>query len=512
MDNHAAIFVWRKQMNTIYTYSTDTYLLKNWVKVGQTMQELTRIRIDQQDGTSSPEPLRLLKEWSVPNKVTDKAIHKQLKSMGCKEVRLDKKREWFECTVEDVDVAINSILYGVARPNSFTPRQEQTDCVNKAVRYFKKGGSEFLVNAKMRFGKTFASYLVAEELKIKSMLILTYKPAVRSAWQEDLDTHIRFDGWNYSSGNGYEVSHNAKVNVIFASFQDLNDFNKSKWKGILSHKFDLLVVDEMHYGSETERAKLTMSNLQYDKALYVSGTPLDAIISGRFNEDNTFTWSYADEQRKRTLEEKTGWKSEVYRWLPPMEIHTFEVSADAKKASLAYTGEEQFTMTKMFGSDNGKKFNDEPTVKLFLDQVFGRGAVRKSQSPIRTCAADHILFVMPPSVNSVNAMCNILKRLVGHEYDIINVAGNNIYSLDKVKQHIEYYPKTITVTCGRFNTGVTVPEWDAVYMLGDGKAPETYFQTIFRVQSPDKRRGKEKCFVFDFNPERVLELVYTYES
>ena len=193
-----------------------------------------------------------------------------------------------------------------------------------------------------------------------------------------------------------------------------------------------------------------------------------------------------------------------------MEIHTFEVCADAKKACLAYTGEEQFTMTKMFGSSDGVKFNDEPTVKLFIDQVFGRGAVKKIHSPVRTCAADHMLFVMPPNVKSVNAFCNLLDRMVGEEYHIINVAGNNIKSLTKVKRHIQHYEKTITVTCGRFNTGVTVPEWDVVFMLGDGSAPETYFQTIFRVQSPDKRRGKEKCYVFDFNPERVLELVYTY--
>ena len=497
-------------MNIIYAYTTDTYHSRGWLKVGQTGQESAEERIAQQDGTSNPEPLVLRKFWNVSNKITDKKIHKQLRAMGRKEVRLDKNREWFECTIEDVDTAINILLFGVARPNSFEPRKEQSDCVDKAVSYFNNGGEEFLVNAKMRFGKTFVSYLIAKEMNVKSILVVTYKPAVNASWQEDLDTHVLFDGWNYSTGNGFVLNKKAKVNVVFASFQDLNNFGKSKWKGILQHHFDMVVIDEMHYGSETERAKFTLSNLNYDHALFVSGTPLDAIISGRFTEDNMFTWSYADEQKNRRLEEESGWKTETYRWLPPMEIHTFEVCADAKKACLAYTGEEQFTMTKMFGSSDGVKFNDEPTVKLFIDQVFGRGAVKKIHSPVRTCAADHMLFVMPPNVKSVNAFCNLLDRMVGEEYHIINVAGNNIKSLTKVKRHIQHYEKTITVTCGRFNTGVTVPEWDVVFMLGDGSAPETYFQTIFRVQSPDKRRGKEKCYVFDFNPERVLELVYTY--
>ena len=85
-----------------------------------------------------------------------------------------------------------------------------------------------------------------------------------------------------------------------------------------------------------------------------------------------------------------------------------------------------------------------------------------------------------------------------------------ITNIKKVKDAIARNDKTITVTVGRFNTGTTVPEWDAVMMLNDGRSPETYFQTIFRVQSPDKTRRKEECHVFDFNPERLLELVYSY--
>ena len=494
-------------MNTIYAYSTSTYLEKSWIKVGQTSLDADS-RIAQQDTTSNPEELRKLEEWSVPNKITDRHIHKVLERRGYLRTRVDKDREWFETTVEAVSEAINELRYGVSRKYDYAPREEQQACVDQAVQYFKDGGTEFLMNAKMRFGKTFASYLVAKELEAKSILVLTYKPATKDGWHEDLTNHVAFDGWSYAD-KYVDYAGIKTPKVLFASFQDINDLTKAKWKGIKKEHFDLLVIDEMHFGSDTARARKTMETLNTDRTLYVSGTPLDAILSGRFTEDNTYTWSYADEQKKRTAEKNSGWETDIYRWLPEMEIHTFEVSDEAKRNMAHYDTDEQFTMTKMFASDDGQTFIDEPSVKLFLDQVFGRG-VRKTKSPMMTHAADHSLWVLPPNVASANSMSNLLERLVGDDYKIINVAGSGVTKLKDVKDQIARNDKTITVTVGRFNTGTTVPEWDTVFMMNDGRAPESYFQTIFRSQSPNKDRMKEKCFVFDFNPERTLDLVYTY--
>ena len=496
-------------MNTIYAYTTETYAKNDWLKVGQTALSADE-RISQQDGTSSPEPLLKVAEWKVPSSVTDKKLHSRFEELGVLRTRTDKSREWFSgITVDFVAETINELVHGVRRKNDFSPRDEQQECIDQASEYLLTSGDEFLVNAKMRFGKTFVSYKIAEKLNAKTVLVLTYKPAVQSGWKEDLLSHVDFDGWAFNSGKGFALDSEANVNVLFASFQDINDFDKSKWNGITEQHFDLVVIDEMHYGSDTQRAKLTLKNIKAAKTLFVSGTPLDAIISGRFTDEQIFTWSYTDEQAKRQQELDSGWATETYRWLPPMEFHTFEVSEAAKRNVAAYSDDEQFTMTKMFGSEDGVSFIDEASVKLFLDQVFGRG-VRKSQSPFRTCAADHSLWVMPPSVNSVNAMCNLLEKMVGSEYKIVNVAGENINSLKKVKELIAHNTKTITVTAGRFNTGVTVPEWDAVLMLNDGRSAATYLQTVFRTQSPDKSRGKERCFVFDFNPERLMEVVYTY--
>jgi len=501
-------------MNTIYAYSTETYLkFRGWIKCGQT-QQLAADRVAQQDGTSNPEHLDILKTWNVPDWVSDHTIHAELEKMGILRVREDKIREWFQCTVDDISSAINNIVLGVSRPNSYAMRDEQKDCYNKAVAHFLNGGTKFLMNAKMRFGKTFTSYNIIKGIEAKTVLVITYKPAVDANWREDMDTHVAFEGWkyhsakDYSSANPIELSGQG-VEVLFTSFQDFNDFNKPKWIHAKHYHYDLIIIDEMHYGSKTERAQASLAELSYDRILYVSGTPLKALMSGEFLDEEIYTWGYADEQAKRSVEKAGSWQTELYRWLPVMKFHTFEVTEEAKKLVSAYTEDEGFTMTKMFGSDDGEVFIDTSAVKLFLDQVFGIG-VRKDHSPIRTHAVDHMLFVMPPNVKSATAMSKLLESRVGADYKIINVAGDNTKKLEDVKDLIRRNQKSITVTCGRFNTGVTVPEWDMVMMLDDTRAPETYFQTIFRCQSPDKSRGKELCSVIDFNPQRCLEMIYEF--
>lgn len=505
----------QNKMNTLYVYTTETYrLFRGWRKVGQTKQESAEIRVAQQDGTSNPEPLIIERTFEVEDWISDSTIHAELVKMGKLRVRMDKDREWFECTIDDVQSAIHNVQYGVSRPNAFALRQEQKDCHDKIVAHYNSGGKKFLMNAKMRFGKTFTSYQVIKSLKLQRILVVTYKPAVDANWREDLETHVDFDGWRYHSAREFSTNSpiqlpSTGVNILFTSFQDFNDFDKAKWKHAKNYHYDLVIIDEMHYGSKTERAQESLSQLTFDKILYVSGTPLKALMSGDFLDEEIYTWGYADEQAKRRAEEQSGWNTEVYRQLPVMKFHTFEVTEEAKKLTSCYTEQEGFTMTKMFGSNDGETFIDQSAVKLFLDQVFGIG-VKKDHSPVRTMAVDHMLFVMPPNINSATAFSKLLEQRVGEDYKIINVSGDNVRKLEEVKDYIRRNPKSITVTCGRFNTGVTVPEWDMIMMLDDTKAPETYFQTIFRCQSPDKKRNKEACYVVDFNPQRCLEMIYEY--
>lgn len=506
-------------MKKIYAYTTATYRGKGWLKIGETTQDSAEVRVAQQDGTANPEPLEIEKIWDVP--LSDKQIHSALLKKGFKPTRIDKAREWFECTTEDVDCIINVLLHGVDRPHSYKMRDEQIEGFRKAVDHFENGGRRFLMNAKMRYGKTFTAYQIAKHLardKSKfNVLILTYKPAVNDGWLEDLTRHIDFDGWNYFYAKQFNAANPIKLpksgkNVLFASFQDINDLSKDKWKKAKKYHYDLVIVDETHFGAGTFRARTTLSAISHDLELHMSGTPLELLASGEFTSEETYNWSYIDEQQKRKEEENNNWKTETYRWLPPMEFHTFEVCEDAKKLQNHYSDVEGFTMTKLFASDDGETFKEEASVKLFVDQFFGRN-VRHNHSPIRVMAADHMLWVMS-NVAPVNAMTKLLEKM-NTGYHVINVAGDNINDLTQVKKEISFYPKTITITCGRFNTGVTVPEWDMVAMLNGGgsdSAAETYFQTVFRVQSPDQRRKKDRCVVIDFNPQRCLAMSWLYSE
>ena len=411
-------------MNTIYVYTYQTYLDidKNWFKIGQT-SVIAEDRIAQQDTTSNAEVPIQMSERKVPSTLTDIMIHERMEELGYLRTRTDKSREWFCIPFDEINEVINELVYGVRRKDDYSPRPEQNDCPDKAVAAFEVY-DEFLVNAKMRYGKTFVCYLIAQRIKAQNILVLTYKPTVKDGWHNDLVNHVYFDGWSYADRYAdYKKLNSSGPRVMFASFQDINDISKAKWEGIEREHFDLLIIDEMHYGSDTPRAQKTIDSLSIGKTLLASGTPLDALVSGRFDDNNTYTWSYSDEQKKRRAEEESDWATDVYRWLPPMSIHSFEVSDEAKRNISCYTEEEQFTMTKMFASDDGVKFNDEASVKLFLDQVFGRG-VRKTKSPMKTYAADHTLWVLPPNVRSANALCNLLETMVGNDYKILNVAGS----------------------------------------------------------------------------------------
>jgi hypothetical protein len=529
----------------VYWYTTPLNRLVHRVKNGSARrksnspEEAAEIRIKEQiTAANSADPYEILYVADVSDvcetgddneslsrlrQLEQNWLHAKQKRAGTWVPSDKEKSEWFfdpkQISVDNVvgfgKSLINEWRHGVSRPNAYLMREEQQHCHDQAVAHFQSGGQKFLMNAKMRFGKTFVSYQIMKSLAVQRVLVITYKPAVDDSWREDLETHVDFDSWHYHSARTDYSNDNpivldgTGVEILFASFQDLNDFDKPKWARALHYKYDLVVIDEMHYGSKTDRAQETLSQLNYDRILYASGTPLKALMEGQFLEEEIYTWGYADEQAKRQQEQATRWETELYRWLPVMKFHTFEVSEEAKKIVQVYNPDEAFSMTKMFGSDNEEQFNDESSVKLFLDQVFGVG-IRKEHSPIRTFAADHMLWVMPPNVNSATAMSLLLERRVGEDYKIINVSGDNVRSLDRVKQLIMAYPKTITVTCGRFNTGVTVPEWDAVFMMDDTRAPETYFQTIFRCQSPDRRRFKESCVVMDFNPQRCLEMIYEF--
>lgn len=325
---------------TIYAYrllGVDSH--KGYLKVGYT-DRTAKERIDEQLHTSKIRYEIVLTESAMTNDgscFTDKNVHKLLERKGFHRLNpLDKTDEWFDCSMEDVKAAILSLRTGSEnvenRTQNFGMRPEQFRAVEQTKSYFEQAVKEepnripkFLWNAKMRFGKTFASYQLAKKMNLSRILVLTFKPAVESAWREDLVSHIDFEGWQFISNKDardnklnmdeeFDRADKSKPIVVFGSFQDLLGTNesggiKTKNKFIHATLWDLVIFDEYHFGAWKERAKelfekedeenevdFDAEKYQKDEAsnainetwlpistkyyLFLSGTPFRAINNG----------------------------------------------------------------------------------------------------------------------------------------------------------------------------------------------------------------------------------------
>ncbi len=512
---------------------------------------------------------------------TDHDVHRYLRRAGFK----NPDGEWFACTVDDVKSAIialrNGLQFEHKRTLDFAMRPEQGEAVEKTAMYFKRSRREepkktphFLWNAKMRFGKTFAAYQLAKRMKWRRVLVLTFKPAVQHAWKEDIDRHVDFRGWQFICRDGlsFEDADKKKPIVCFGSFQDYLGKNRStggiKTKNQWVHdtEWDCVILDEYHYGAWRENAKELFEAEERDEVefgegegvedfdegampittghyLYLSGTPFRAIASGEFIEEQIYNWTYSDEQRA-----KGEWqgKDSPYAALPRIVLMTYQLPETI--IEIAKQGEfNEFDLNVFFAAEGeGKQaqFTLVDEVQKWLDLI--RGAFLPTavdnlklggQKPPMPYSDRRLLSVLShtfwflPSVASCHAMRNLLAQRQNqfyHDYRVIVAAGHaagiGAAALPPVLEAMEnpLTTKTITLSCGKLTTGVTVRPWTGIFMLRNASTPETYFQAAFRVQSPwtvmnpqgddpnCEQVIKEECYVFDFAPNRALRQIADY--
>lgn len=557
------------------------------IKVGFTTKSAYE-RISEQFGTNKPidNPYEiLLDEGAIRNDgtyFTDFDVHKVLEKAGYYRF---PNSEWFECTLDEVKEAIFAVKNHktdiTKRIADFKMRPEQERAVKITSEYFRKYPYEkegktphFLWNAKMRFGKTFTSYQLAKEMNWKKVLVLTFKPAVQNSWEEDLKSHVDFKDWQFVSRTGlsYDEIDHTKPYVWFASFQDV--LQKTDAGGIKPRNeeihlinWDCIILDEYHFGAwrdsakdlydaedKKEQSKQDGEGLDYyDEAqmplttsayLYLSGTPFRALNNGEFLEDQIFNWTYTDEQREKSL-----WNAQdeinPYAELPKMVMMTYKMPDEIKQ--IALDGEfDEFSLNEFFSASevNGDcKFKYEREVVNWLNLIRGQykptaiDELKVGKKPpmpysdIRLLNALNHTFWFLPSVASCKAMGELLKNHPFYkEYKVIVCAGAEagmgVDALKPVREAIKdgFSTKTITLSCGKLTTGVTVPEWGGIFMLRDTSSPETYFQSAFRVQSPwtvknpdglnpnEKAIIKETCYVFDFAPDRALKQIADYSA
>ena len=571
----------------IYAYEDTNPQYKGMLKIGFTTRDV-ETRVAEQYSTKRPDgskPYKIVYRESAMypdgTAFSDHDVHRVLKQKHF----INTGGEWFKCSVDDVRAAVLAVkthtVNAENRINNFKMRPEQQAAVEKTAAYFLsteednvKRYPKFLWNCKMRFGKTFAAYQLAKKMQFKRILILTFKPAVVSAWQEDLNSHIDFEGWQFISRDTdltYETADKNRPIVCFGSFQDYLGVNretggiKPKNEWVHTVNWDLVIFDEYHFGAWKENAKKLFEQADddiyddedlttYDRGnaydetflpittsyyLYLSGTPFRALNSGEFIEEQIYNWTYSDEQHA-----KENWQGDKnpYAALPRMVMMTYQIPESIRR--IAMQGEfNEFDLNVFFsakGKGENARFIYADYVQKWLDLIRGSNKETEnydlklgSAKPPMPYADVRLLNVLQhtlwflPNVASCYAMYNLLMQRQNtfyHDYKINICAGTKAgigaAALEPVQKSMQdpLNSKTITLSCGKLTTGVTVKPWTGIFMLRNLSSPETYFQAAFRVQSPweittengTKEIIKKECYVFDFALDRALKQIADY--
>lgn len=544
----------------------------------------------------------------------DHAVHEVLLNSGY--IKADMTTvagipdEWFDVPLDKAIEAIKAVkeekekIDGPKIKAAKTPeihfREEQELAISSTLTHYtdsKEKGSDnikMLWNAKMRFGKTLCALELINRLDVQKVMILTHRPTVRSGWFDDYHL-IKFNTeWQYGSKRGkkhailndknnhYEdyvtgkdletlqngLKDNGTHYIYFASMQDLrgqkvikdSDGNviSREWKDNNRHvyeiKWDLIIFDEAHEGTQTALGKEVIEGLTYNNdplKLYLSGTPFN--ILSQFEPEEIFTWDYVMEQKaKNEWNSKHPNEPNPYEGLAKLNIYTYNLGEvfDNNPEYVKKTEDDYFNFAEFFRIFKGKKDEDgiempsgaekgyfvhEKDVVAFLDLLCQKEP--ESQYPYSNddfCnALSHTLWMLPGVTQAARLTTLINNHRLHTEYgfEVVNVAGegNAIESadpddsskiekkekdaLEKVKKALQNHKRTITLSCGKLTTGVSIPEWTGVFMLSGGYSTgaANYMQTIFRGQTPYKNGAiKANCYAFDFAPDRTLTVIDDY--
>lgn len=546
-----ALFPNCKALNQAALSRIKTYTNTAGISIQLLYTELAVRMVKNKDGQ---QVLQAFRDYDVHRVLENSGIHK-------KKLKNFTSREWFEVDLATVQKAIEAVkkcqpnLSNMGKWEKFTPivfRPEQEEAIEKTLKQFKTG-SRMLWNAKMRFGKTLSALQVVKKADFAKTIIVTHRPVVDDGWYEDFQK-IFYDTDDYtygSKGHGAAIEdllNSGKKFVYFASIQDLRGSSTvggkfDKNDAVFSLDWDLVIVDEAHEGTTTALGDDVIKNLVkegngYDtKFLALSGTPFNIL---KEFDDNIYTWDYVMEQQRKAEWDKLHFgDSNPYDELPELKIYTYDLGKILTDKSYVELEDKAFNFREFFRVWTGDIKHDHKAMPATVQEgdfvhesdvwSFLNLITKDDTDSCYPYANEeyrnlfrHALWIVP-GVKEAKALSKLMKKhpVFGcGAFDIVNVAGagdeeeRSEDALQKVREAInnaESDTYTITLSCGRLTTGVTVPEWTAVFMLAGSfsTSAANYLQTIFRVQSPCNKDGKIKrcCYVFDFAPDRTLKMV-----
>lgn len=556
MMTEAKISTTKEVIPVCYAYTTPELRKHDgWTKIGFTERDAEE-RIKEQVSTSDVD-YKL--EWAnnavyegSNETFRDSDFHKYLINLG---VQRKEGKEWFE--IEPGLAELNFYKFRKTRgfiesddkPAPYRLRNEQAKAVAMTMDYFNSHDKgEFLWNAKPRFGKTLASYDLCMKMGFENILIVTNRPAIADSWYEDF---VKFVG----PGSGYIfVSHvdniknekhvynrkefvdvlpsieNYKGCIEFVSLQDLKGSlhfggMHDKLNEVKDTHWDILIIDEAHEGVDTYKTDAAFNQIERKNTLHLSGTPFKALANEKFPDDAIYNWTYADEQTAKRDWSSDDLEENPYANLPQLNLFTYQMSdviRDKIEDGIILDGEVAeyaFDLNEFFSTDERGGFIYKNDVDKFLDAL-----TQKEKFPFSTAELRNEIKHSFRILNRVDSAKALKRKLeinpIFRDYKIVLAAGDGktddeIISedaLNRVKDAIKNYDKTITLSVGQLTTGVTIPEWTAVLMLANMKSPALYMQAAFRAQNPclfsngGKHFRKKNAYVFDFDPARTLDI------
>jgi len=468
--------------------------------------------------------------WSI--RLTDEQIKEhgsaynveQKAFKGLPKSKFGSSTEVYDVDLDIIKERVNKVLHpqvvNSLTKKTYQPRLRQEEAIKKFENYVNtnifqlRNGTiksiDFLLGAVMRFGKNF-TFLQMSKRVIPSngnILVLTNRPDVFDSLSDDISTHIDFDDWIYDElkERKYDWKPSSdSVNVLTVSTQLLT--HKQHRKKLVNYlkqfHWDIRVIDEADTGILTKLGMNLLNELISDITVWMSGTPWKVISHGKFNNQNSFIYDYLDQQEDR--------RKGIDFSSVPLDFYCMEVLDTIKNQQKWYTDDESFTLTKLFSfNEETNNFIHQTDVRLFLESVLGY-IPKTSFSPYKIIdTLQHTIWILPSSVKAVLKMKEMIEDITDGEYKVFAATSNETKDISDIKDFLEFNNdiKTITLTINRFTRGTTVGEWNGTLFLSDTDSAEHYFQSAFRPTSP--LFGKEKGYVFDFNPNRSLSMLAEY--
>lgn len=448
--------------------------------------------------------------------------------------------DFYEIESDLLTRKVNEAVFGTPKVGTHVPHKFQHLAINKAVDYFNNGGTNFLLDCVMRFGKSFTSYQIAKKISIgiakdigaKRILVITGRPKIKDGWKDDLD-HVDFAGWNFidsqvvknvefqNSNSFFVAEEELNAEVIFASFQGSKRDN-SRIENLLTQDIDLVIIDEAHAYFSTDAIDF-VNNLNAKRKLWVSGTPFKAYESGMFDgETDTYRFTLLDLIREKKRVDAIIKSGEVvsasekrYAEFPDVQ---FLVAEYPEFDNSELYKEESLNMKALLSSKDGiSNYPDE--VKGLLDSLFSTDkrspfnmGGREIKYPVDS---KHVWMAVPagkddttdlPVAAASTLETAINDHILGTRYDPLAIKGNK--DQDDVNRHItlakQHNKGSINISCRSLNTGTKFPDINTVVFLNETSSASEFWQTVGRALQPQP--GKKHITIICYSVEMVVNM------